>query len=488
LEFGDEDTFAEKVLRLKEAVVMFNSPGGNLVAGLEIGRAIRLKGFDTFVPDGMVCASACGLAWLGGKTLLAGSRAQIGFHAAWAMEGGQKRETGPGNALVGAYLHSLGLRDEAIVYLTLASPDDAKWLNFKDAQELGIQVKEVPSLDEPSKRVAAVPAEPSKNAEKPTVPDAVYLDSDVSSERRVVTPAPNSPPPEVRTAAIPPQPSSSRLWQPPETLQLEPQVLNLVNMDAAAQVQRRLQERGFFVGIVDGVWGPKSRLALRDFKIQNRLGSDDSWDLRTQLALFDDRYRVASVGYVPPDPTISTDGLYQHFAPSPGTALHPLNPQDARVIQGKLFELGYYRKQGDGIWGEASRSALQDFRVANELPIDDTWDSKVETLLVTGRAIPVTQTPFGQWAKIGTSCTDPTNPGRLSVSAKQIIAGRGACRLEQSLVRSSDGWFGSAVCSREGQEATARVALRIVSGQLIDESILGSVPNPKPPVFERCQF
>lgn len=488
LEFGDEDTFAEKVLRLKEAVVMFNSPGGNLVAGLEIGRAIRLKGFDTFVPDGMVCASACGLAWLGGKTLLAGPRAQIGFHAAWAMEGGQKGVTGPGNALVGAYLHSLGLRDEAIVYLTLASPDDAKWLNFKDAQELGIHVKEVPSLDESSKRVAVAPAEASNIPQRPSVPDAVYLDPDVSSEPKGSPPASTVSPPQVKTAAIPPQQAAPRIWPRPEEPQLAPQVLDIVDLDAAAQVQRRLQERGYFLGIVDGVWGPKSRIALRDFKIQNGLGADDSWDLRTQLALFDDRYRVASIGYVPPDPTVSTDGLYQPFAPTPGTTLHPLNPRDAQVIQGKLLELGYYRKQGDGIWGEASRSALQDFRLANGLPADDVWDSSVQSLLTSSRATPATETPFGQWAKIGTSCTDPSNPGRLSISAKEIVAGRGICRIEQSLARSRDVWLGSAVCSRGGQEATARVVLRIINGQLIDQSTLGTVPNPKPPAFERCRF
>lgn len=265
-------------------------------------------------------------------------------------------------------------------------------------------------------------------------------------------------------------------------------MLNLLDLDAATQVLRRLQERGFFFGIVDGVWGPKSRLALRDFKIQNGLGADDSWDLRVQLALFSDRYRVASIGYVPPDPTISADGLYKPFAPVPGTTLHPLNPKDARVIQGKLFELGYYRKQGDGIWGEATRTALQDFRVANELPIDDTWDSSVETLLTTERAIPATQTPFGNWSKTGTSCADPANPSRLSVSAKEIIVRRGICRMEQSLMRSRDVWVGNAVCSLDGQEAPARVALRMVSGQLIDQSTLGAVPNPKPPVFERCRF
>jgi len=33
-----------------DAVVVFQSPGGNLRAGIEIGRAIHLKGFATLVP------------------------------------------------------------------------------------------------------------------------------------------------------------------------------------------------------------------------------------------------------------------------------------------------------------------------------------------------------------------------------------------------------------------------------------------------------
>lgn len=64
---------------------MFNSEGGNLMAGLEIGRAIRLKGFDTLVPDKMYCASACALAWLGGKTRWAGPGDHSTFHAAWML-------------------------------------------------------------------------------------------------------------------------------------------------------------------------------------------------------------------------------------------------------------------------------------------------------------------------------------------------------------------------------------------------------------------
>src|SRR5688500_7542542 len=85
---GDEDVFAEKVLRLKDATVVLNSPGGHLFAGIEIGRAIRVKGFDTAVRDGSSCFSACALAWLAGRNRLAGPDGRIGFHAAWRLENG----------------------------------------------------------------------------------------------------------------------------------------------------------------------------------------------------------------------------------------------------------------------------------------------------------------------------------------------------------------------------------------------------------------
>src|SRR6516225_6171328 len=42
--------------------------------------------------------------------------------------------------------------------------------------------------------------------------------------------------------------------------------------------QNRLIELGFLAGPADGVWGTKSRVALRAFKIANGLAADDKWD------------------------------------------------------------------------------------------------------------------------------------------------------------------------------------------------------------------
>ena len=138
IERGDEDQFLRKIGPVANAIVAFNSDGGNLLAGIQIGELIRLRNFASLVPDGMRCASSCALAWLGGTRRLMGSKAQIGFHA--ASDGETGKVTGVGNALVGAYLDKIGLPYSAVVYITSAAPEDISWLSKSDAEKLGIEV------------------------------------------------------------------------------------------------------------------------------------------------------------------------------------------------------------------------------------------------------------------------------------------------------------------------------------------------------------
>ncbi|MEJ1935831.1 hypothetical protein WDZ92_37025, partial [Nostoc sp. NIES-2111] len=157
LELGDEAKFAGLAVPVKDAVVLLAGPGGNLRAGLEIGKAIRLKGFATWVPDQLSCASACALAWLGGTRRAMADSAKIGFHAAWVDSGGGPVTASSGNALVGAYLVQLGLSERAIVYLTKAPPTGLSWLTFAAAQANGIEVRKV-NMGEPKSPPAAAPS------------------------------------------------------------------------------------------------------------------------------------------------------------------------------------------------------------------------------------------------------------------------------------------------------------------------------------------
>lgn len=138
---GDEKKFAQAALQNDMAIVVLNSPGGSTLAGVEIGKAIRLKGFFTYVPADTVCASACGYAWLAGVQRYMEETSKIGFHASFIQENGVNRETGVGNALVGAYLNSLGLSQYAIAYISSAPPDSMTWLTLQDAESVGIDVK-----------------------------------------------------------------------------------------------------------------------------------------------------------------------------------------------------------------------------------------------------------------------------------------------------------------------------------------------------------
>lgn len=138
---GDDKAFANVALAHSSAVVILNSNGGLLLPGLEMGKAIRLKGFATVVPDGFQCASACALAWLAGTPRLLSPNGRVGFHAAYLESDGRRMPTSTGNALVGAYLNQLNLPTSAVIYITSAPPEDMRWLNLDDAQRNGIEAR-----------------------------------------------------------------------------------------------------------------------------------------------------------------------------------------------------------------------------------------------------------------------------------------------------------------------------------------------------------
>ena len=138
---GDENRFVQTAGTVAHGVVVFDSPGGNLFAGIEIGEVIHFKHFDTLVPNGSTCASACALAWLGGARRLIGATGRIGFHEPYTRNSGAVSVSASGNALVRAYLNELGLSAVAIQYITETPPEKMKWLGFLEARHVGIEVR-----------------------------------------------------------------------------------------------------------------------------------------------------------------------------------------------------------------------------------------------------------------------------------------------------------------------------------------------------------
>lgn len=146
----DDDKFLRMIDGVERGIIVLDSPGGSLFPAINMGRAIRSRGLTTLVPDNGVCASGCAMMWLGGTKRFVSSTARIGFHAAYTESFGFASESGSGNAIVGSYYASLGLKDEAIYYLTSSGPGDMFWIDADKARELGIELTVVPSSEPPA--------------------------------------------------------------------------------------------------------------------------------------------------------------------------------------------------------------------------------------------------------------------------------------------------------------------------------------------------
>jgi hypothetical protein len=137
---GDEKVFKNIAFSIERAIVVLDSPGGLVMPALEIGKAIRLKGYATAVTD-TSCTSACAIVWLAGETRFLTKKSKVGFHAVYVEDAdGKKLPAGVGNALVGSYLNSLGLSEKIVTFVTVAGPDSMRWLNKSSADSLGLNV------------------------------------------------------------------------------------------------------------------------------------------------------------------------------------------------------------------------------------------------------------------------------------------------------------------------------------------------------------
>ncbi len=139
---GDDRAVKQALLSVPEGPVFvsFSSSGGDLQAGIEIGRAIWFREAATLVED-TVCASACALAWLAGRPRYMVPDASIGFHAPWRQIANRPEASTAGSAVVGGYLRDIGLTSAAIGYINEPGPQEMRWLTAGDADSLNITVR-----------------------------------------------------------------------------------------------------------------------------------------------------------------------------------------------------------------------------------------------------------------------------------------------------------------------------------------------------------
>jgi peptidoglycan hydrolase-like protein with peptidoglycan-binding domain len=117
---------------------------------------------------------------------------------------------------------------------------------------------------------------------------------------------------------------------------------------AVQAVQEHLRSAGAYGGAADGVWGPDSVAALQRFQASHQLQVTGQLNQATAAAL----------GLDP----VALLGTQQAALPPPVPPAETLRQSSVRTIQERLRSLGFYRGAIDGIWGQSTQSAVEQFQ------------------------------------------------------------------------------------------------------------------------------
>jgi len=170
IEFGDgAAALREAVLEFRPEFITFDSPGGNVVAAMGIGRAIRDLGLPTIQIRSALCVSACSLAYLGGvqRAAEAGS---IGVHQ--SSFSGNELDSHAAVAAVQAltgevlgYMVEMGANPRLLQFALSTGTDDMRYLTAKEMTDLGVttpnrlqRIAIAPSASAPTRSGPEMPA------------------------------------------------------------------------------------------------------------------------------------------------------------------------------------------------------------------------------------------------------------------------------------------------------------------------------------------
>ena len=164
-----------------------------------------------------------------------------------------------------------------------------------------------------------------------------------------------------------------------------PQIRKNSAGEAVKTAQTRLKLLGFYAGNISGVCDKATVAAIKDFETMNSLKSDGVLSEADQIRLYSATALDATVVFTPtpsPTPQVPTDTVEE------GT-----KGADAKLVQKRLIELGYYTGTASGTFDEASVKALIAFQKANALEDDGVCGIKTRAVLFAAHPVYAIPTP-----------------------------------------------------------------------------------------------
>jgi lipid-binding SYLF domain-containing protein/N-acetyl-anhydromuramyl-L-alanine amidase AmpD len=146
-----------------------------------------------------------------------------------------------------------------------------------------------------------------------------------------------------------------------------------VTKEKVKDVQAALKKDGFDPGRVDGIIGPRTMAALRNFQAHNGLEVTGTLNTETENAL------MASAGTT----RRSKPGTSER-EPTPTTPKDQSNAssiEDVRHFQQALTDLGYEPGELNGMMTSQTREAIREFQYLNNLPVTGNLDEQTKAAI-----------------------------------------------------------------------------------------------------------
>jgi putative peptidoglycan binding protein len=148
--------------------------------------------------------------------------------------------------------------------------------------------------------------------------------------------------------------------------------------------------------------------------------------------------------------------------------------ENAKRVQQRLIDLGFLYGAADGVWGQRSRRALQEFRAANGIGEGDTWDEATQERLLTAPDAKAANTSdisfIGGWGADVAECRESP----IAITARRAEAYGTACEFNSTQRESSNVWRLRAECASKTERWNANIRFTVSTSKLIWSSERGT--------------
>ena len=212
------------------------------------------------------------------------------------------------------------------------------------------------------------------------------------------------------------------------------------------KLQERLNELGYVV-TPSGTFDGATKVAVLNFQKKNGLSKKDGVAYaETQQAIYS-ATAIRADATATPKPTATPAPKRVYKVPT-ATVRKGSEGEDAKTVQARLKELGYFRNRVDGKFGALSEAALKKFQEANGLEPDGVAGKGTYQVLFSDSALPKGTTPTPAVSETPAPAGEGSGSSSFWVTMRQGDTGDNVTQLQEMLIElgylsgKADGTYG----------------------------------------------